>query len=106
MNGMMGLILGFDSLDKPIRHIPGPEGVRGRNSDNALILEKLGWAPSIRLADGLNLTYKWIKGQLEEETAAGGKDMSDYSRSMVVETQAPKELGTLRGADGAEGLKG
>ena len=52
--------------DLPIRHIPGPEGVRGRNSDNALILEKLGWEPTIRLADGLKVTYFWIKSQLEE----------------------------------------
>ncbi len=66
MNEMMETIETFDSKKLPIRHIPGPEGVRGRNSDNALILEKLGWEPTIRLADGLNLTYFWIKSQLEE----------------------------------------
>ena len=64
MNQMMGIVSGFDKRQLPIRHIPGPEGVRGRNSDNALILEKLGWEPTIKLADGLQITYGWIKGEL------------------------------------------
>eukprot|EP00887_Chlorella_sp_A99_P001495 scaffold8.g1495.t1 len=106
MNEMMELVESFDGLKKPIRHIPGPEGVRGRNSDNKLILEKLGWAPSIRLADGLHVTYDWIKGELEAEAGEQGKDLAQYARSMVVTTQKPKALGELRAADGAEGLTG
>lgn len=66
MNEMMETIKLFDGKKLPIRHIPGPEGVRGRNSDNALILEKLGWEPTIRLADGLKVTYFWIKSELDE----------------------------------------
>lgn len=42
-------------------HIPGPTGVRGRNSDNALIREKLDWAPSEPLLKGLERTYGWIE---------------------------------------------
>ena len=61
MNDMMAMVLAFDGQKKGIKHIPGPEGVRGRNSDNKLILEKLGWAPSIRLADGMRINYDWIK---------------------------------------------
>ena len=64
MNHMMGTIADFDGGKLPIRHIPGPEGVRGRNSDNARILERLGWEPTVRLADGLRITYEWIKKQL------------------------------------------
>src|SRR6266851_4894617 len=45
-------------------HIPGPLGVRGRNSDNRLIREKLGWAPSQRLVTGLEMTYAWIERQV------------------------------------------
>jgi GDP-D-mannose 3',5'-epimerase len=41
-----------------------PKGVRGRNSDNALIQRELGWEPSIRLRDGLERTYRWIYDQL------------------------------------------
>ena len=46
------------------RHIDGPTGVRGRNSDNRLIREKLQWSPSTVLIDGLRPTYEWISGQL------------------------------------------
>ena len=44
--------------------LDAPKGVRGRNSDNTMIQEKLGWAPSIRLADGLERTYAWIYDQM------------------------------------------
>ena len=47
-----------------LKHVPGPLGVRGRNSDNRLIKLKLGWAPSERLSDGLAKTYRWIAEQL------------------------------------------
>jgi GDP-D-mannose 3',5'-epimerase len=46
------------------RHVPGPLGVRGRNSDNRLIQEKLNWAPTSRLRAGLEVTYRWIDSQL------------------------------------------
>jgi GDP-D-mannose 3',5'-epimerase len=45
-------------------HIPGPTGVRGRNSDNALISEKLGWQPSQPLRKGLEVTYAWVESQV------------------------------------------
>jgi len=50
-------------------NLDAPKGVNGRNSDNTLILEKLGWEPSIRLRDGLEKTYRWI----EEQIATGTK---------------------------------
>eukprot|EP00955_Chlamydomonas_euryale_P003913 40555-Chlamydomonas_euryale.AAC.8 len=100
MNEMMETIKTFDAKDLPIKHIPGPEGVRGRNSDNALILEKLGWEPTVKLADGLKITYFWIKGQLESEGGDGAK----YASSTVVKTSAPTALGGLRAADGSEGF--
>jgi nucleoside-diphosphate-sugar epimerase len=46
-----------------------PKGVNGRNSDNTMILEKLGWEPSIKLRDGLEKTYRWI----EQEILTGAK---------------------------------
>ena len=49
--------------------LSAPKGVNGRNSDNSLILEKLGWEPSIKLRDGLERTYRWI----EHEIATGAK---------------------------------
>lgn len=50
-------------------HVPGPLGVRGRNSDNRLIREKLGWAPSATLKSGLETTYAWIERQLMRNAA-------------------------------------
>jgi nucleoside-diphosphate-sugar epimerase len=50
-------------------HIPGPTGVRGRNSDNRLIREKLGWAPSELLRKGLEKTYRWIEAQVRRNAA-------------------------------------
>src|SRR5262249_5878337 len=47
-----------------LKHIPGPLGVRGRNSDNRLIKQKLGWAPSEPLRAGLEKTYGWIERQV------------------------------------------
>ena len=49
------------------KHIPGPLGVRGRNSDNQLIRNKLGWAPSKSLRDGLQKTYAWIQNELKKD---------------------------------------
>ncbi len=55
-----------------IRNIPGPLGVRGRNSDNRLIREKLGWAPAQPLEKGIALTYSWISEQVAR-VRGGGK---------------------------------
>ncbi|KAJ9154240.1 hypothetical protein P3X46_027596 [Hevea brasiliensis] len=101
MNGMAEIVLTFENKKLPIHHIPGPEGVRGRNSDNTLIKEKLGWAPSMKLKDGLRITYFWIKEQIEKEKAQG-VDLTVYGSSKVVGTQAPVQLGSLRAADGEE----
>lgn len=51
-----------------LRHVDGPQGVRGRNSDNSRLREVLGWEPTTRLEDGLEATYRWI----EKQVRAGG----------------------------------
>lgn len=48
-----------------IKHIKGPQGVRGRNSDNELIFEKLNWRPSQPLQKGIDRSYAWISNQIE-----------------------------------------
>jgi GDP-D-mannose 3',5'-epimerase len=47
-------------------NLSAPKGVNGRNSDNTLIMEKLGWEPSIRLRDGLLKTYRWIESEMQK----------------------------------------
>ena len=78
------IALSFEDKDIPIKHIEGPMGVRGRNSNNKLIMEKLGWEPTITIAEGLNKTYFWIKSQIEEESKAG-KDAASYAHSEIVQ---------------------
>lgn len=47
------------------RHIPGPTGVRGRNSENTLVEQELGWRPSASLRDGVSVTYPWILARVQ-----------------------------------------
>jgi GDP-D-mannose 3', 5'-epimerase len=49
------------------KHVPGPQGVRGRNSDNTLLRQVLGWEPEISLEEGLRRTYQWIEDKLVQE---------------------------------------
>ncbi|WP_406859661.1 NAD-dependent epimerase/dehydratase family protein [Streptomyces sp. HUAS MG47] len=49
------------------RHVPGPLGVRGRNSDNTRIRKELGWAPETSLMDGLEATYRWVYDQAKAQ---------------------------------------
>ena len=52
------------------QHVPGPQGVRGRNSDNTRLREVLGWEPQISLEDGLAVTYRWIEAEVRQKLAA------------------------------------
>lgn len=64
INKMATMVMEVAGKTLAIKHITGPLGVRGRNSDNKLIREMLGWEPSIPLADGLARTYAWIDAQV------------------------------------------
>jgi nucleoside-diphosphate-sugar epimerase len=54
--------------------VDGPQGVRGRNSDNTRLRDVLGWEPEISLEDGLERTYAWIEQQVAARLASGGDD--------------------------------
>jgi len=77
------IALSFEDKKLPIKHIEGPMGVRGRNSNSKLILEKLGWEPTITIAEGLKQTYFWIQGEIQAESK-DGKEAKDYSVSEIV----------------------
>ncbi len=66
INRLAEMVMEISGKNLKINHIPGPLGVRGRNSDNALIYEKLGWQPDFSLRKGLEITYKWIEGEVEK----------------------------------------
>ena len=65
INELASMIMVIANKRLSINHIEGPVGVRGRNSDNTLIQEKLNWQPSDTLESGLVKTYNWINEQVE-----------------------------------------
>lgn len=65
INHLANMVIGLSGKDLTVNNIPGPLGVRGRNSDNRLIRQMLDWAPSQSLQAGLETTYDWISGQVD-----------------------------------------
>ena len=61
--------------------LSAPKGVNGRNSDNSMILERLGWEPSIRLRDGMERTYRWIEWQMRKESTGRNVAVAKHPRS-------------------------
>jgi nucleoside-diphosphate-sugar epimerase len=89
INGLAGTVMDIAGKQLSIRHIPGPLGVRGRNSDNRLILERLQWRPGCTLRAGLEKTYEWIHGQVHQAQPAAWDSLkklgSALEEQMVME---------------------
>jgi len=66
INELASIIMQIAGKSLSVEHIDGPEGVRGRNSDNTKLRDVLGWEPTIDLEEGLAETYRWIEKQLLE----------------------------------------
>src|SRR5436190_6529716 len=69
INGLADIVAACAGIEVDRRHVPGPVGVLGRNSDNTRLREVLGWEPQISLEDGLARTYAWIEAQVAESLA-------------------------------------
>lgn len=67
INQLAKMVMDISGKKLGVKHIPGPQGVRRRNSDNKLIYNKLGWKPTQPLKIGLEKTYKWIAKQIKME---------------------------------------
>lgn len=80
INRLAEMIMQIADKRVNIRHVPGPLGVRGRNSDNRLIREKLGWAPAEALTAGLAKTYPWIAAQVRK---ARGEDPAAPAKAAI-----------------------
>ncbi len=65
INALAKMIIGISGKKLSIRHVEGPLGVRGRNSDNRLIEQKLEWRPSKPLLEGITSTYSWVSAQVQ-----------------------------------------
>jgi len=70
INALADLIADIAAWPIAKRHVDGPQGVRGRNSDNTRLRQVLGWEPSISLEEGLGRTYAWIENQVRAQTPA------------------------------------
>jgi GDP-D-mannose 3', 5'-epimerase len=66
INQLVDIIAEIAGIRIVKKHIPGPQGVRGRNSDNTRLRQVLGWEPEVCLEEGLARTYTWIEGQVEK----------------------------------------
>ncbi|PYR77191.1 MAG: NAD-dependent dehydratase [Acidobacteria bacterium] len=66
INELADLVANAAGVDIGRKHIPGPQGVRGRNSNNDRLREVLGWEPEISLEEGMARTYAWIEAQVVE----------------------------------------
>ena len=80
INNLARLVMDLAGKQVTIRNIPGPTGVRGRNSDNKLIGEKLGWKPSRPLAEGMAKTYAWITQQVAAQATGSLAALSESVR--------------------------
>ncbi|MEQ8411553.1 MAG: NAD-dependent epimerase/dehydratase family protein [Erythrobacter sp.] len=70
INDLAMMVIDLSGKSLTIRNIQGPEGVRGRTSDNRLIREALGWAPELPLREGIAQTYSWIAAQVEQSNSS------------------------------------
>jgi GDP-D-mannose 3',5'-epimerase len=75
INQLADLISEISGVTIRKSHIPGPEGVRGRNSDNSRLRAELRWEPQVSLEDGLAETYRWIEGEVQEMLAGPETDL-------------------------------
>jgi nucleoside-diphosphate-sugar epimerase len=73
INQLADMVASVAGIEIDKAHIDGPQGVRGRNSDNSRLREVLAWEPQISLEDGLERTYEWIEGQVRARMASASK---------------------------------
>jgi nucleoside-diphosphate-sugar epimerase len=100
INRMAQMIMEIAGKKLSIKHIAGPMGVRGRNSDNRLIRAKLGWAPALPLHQGLALAYSWIQAQVRRQSSAEPCRWLGSDETLVSQTTPAPGVGPLRGPNG------
>lgn len=82
INQLADIIANVAGVQIVKRHVPGPQGVRGRNSDNTRLREVLQWEPRVSLEEGLARTYEWIEAQVRAAMATG---MRPHNSSVIVQ---------------------
>ncbi len=77
INELVDIVADAAGITVVKKHVDGPQGVRGRNSDNSLLRRVLGWEPEISLEEGLAITYAWIEEQVKEKYGLGELTAAD-----------------------------
>ncbi len=77
INQLVDIVADAAGIEVAKKHVEGPQGVRGRNSDNSLLRKVLGWEPEISLEEGLAITYAWIEEQVKEKYGLGELTAAD-----------------------------
>ncbi len=91
VDGLVDLISGIAGKTLVKRHDTSkPQGVRGRNSDNSLLRDVLGWEPQITLEDGLERTYRWIDSELQRHEQVLTPDARGAAQPMVQPSETRK----------------
>jgi nucleoside-diphosphate-sugar epimerase len=72
INELADMVAGVAGISVTRRHVPGPQGVRGRNSNNDRLRQVLGWEPRISLEEGMARTYEWIEAQVAASLTVEG----------------------------------
>jgi nucleoside-diphosphate-sugar epimerase len=70
INALADMVADIAGLSVTKKHIPGPQGARGRNTNHDRLREILGWEPHISLEEGMARTYRWIEAQVADQLAA------------------------------------
>ncbi len=81
INQLAEMVAEIAGINISPKHIPGPEGVRGRNSDNNILRQVLNWEPQVSLEDGLAQTYQWIEGKVRASIEADIKVSGELAHS-------------------------
>jgi nucleoside-diphosphate-sugar epimerase len=95
INQLVDLVAAAAGVQVTKKHVSGPQGVRGRNSDNTRLRQVLGWEPAVSLEDGLARTYAWIEEQVRHSQAA--------QAAQAAQGQSPSYAGNGVHADAARG---
>jgi nucleoside-diphosphate-sugar epimerase len=85
INQLAETIIDISGKDLSLTHVAGPQGVRGRNSDNARLREILNWEPAVSLEDGLPPTYGWIEKMVQGAATSTSRVPNDAETDIVVE---------------------
>ena len=94
INQLTDLIAKIAGIQIIKKHISGPQGVRGRNSDNTRLRQILNWEPEISLEEGLNRTYFWIEDKVQSNLEL---TKEDPSRTLTVQNMKSSTYSTLGG---------